>query len=120
MLRWTGFADLTFASSARLAFARALERAETDVHERMPEAWVIDERYVSFTVDVEILFVVMRATRRLLEALVLEATAGEAVMEISEPRERWARAAAPSISKEISTGSEDYDGPGETIRTETL
>ena len=117
-VRWSGFADLTFASSARLAFSRALERAETDVNEHQAQAWVIEDRRISFSIDAETSPHVLEGTRRLLGALVLDAVAGEAVVEVTtSPAERWSRKAALSISKEITVG-EDYDGAGETIRTE--
>jgi hypothetical protein len=119
VVRWTGFADLGFSSSARLAFARALERAETDVHEQTASAWVVDDRRVGFSFDAESSVAVLEGCKRLLDALAIEAHAGEAFIECKEPHEeRWARRAAlPSISKEI-TIVEEYDGPSETIRTE--
>ncbi len=52
-LRWSGYANLAFAESAWLAFARAAELGETDVHEQHPEAWAIDDRRVTFAVETE-------------------------------------------------------------------
>jgi len=115
-VRWTGFADLSFAASARLAFSRALEQAETDAHEHHPEAWVIEDRRIAFSVDAETPRPVLDGTKRLLGALVLEAIAGEVLVEVSTPPERWARKAALSISKEITVGEEHE--AGDTIRTE--
>ena len=118
LVRWTGFADFGFAASARLAFARALERAETDAHEDTPDAWVVEERRVAFSFDGETSVAVLEGCKRLLGALAAEAHAGEVVIETKDPSERWARRAAlPSISKEIAI-VEEYDGPSETIRTE--
>ena len=125
MVRWTGFADFGFAGSARLAFDRALERAETDAHEVAPDAWVLEDRRVAFHFDGDSSIAVLEGVKRLLEALSLEAHAGEAVIECKDPQECWSRRAAVSISKEIAieqTGEgpaidEEYDGPSETIRT---
>ncbi len=118
MARWNAFADLTFAGSAHLAFARAIEHAETDAHLEQQGAWVIEDRRISFSFEGESSLPVLDGTKRLLAALVLEAAAGDVLVETSEPRERWARKAAlPSISKEITIG-EEYDAAGETIRTE--
>lgn len=117
MVRWTGFADLSFAESARLAFARALEAAEADAHGSFPDAWVIEDRRVSFSVTVDTSRPVLEGIQRLLGELVLSAVSGDAFIESELPVERWARrAAAPSISKEISIG-EDEASAGETIRT---
>jgi hypothetical protein len=127
-LRWTGFADLVFAESAHLAFARAVEQAATDVHEHRPESWVIEDRRIAYAEDVDDSTADPRArsvvaspqalegTKRLLAALALQAIAGEAAIEVAMPPERWVvRAAAPSISKELVVG--DDVGEGETIRT---
>ncbi len=113
-LRWTGFADLSFAESAHLAFARAVEQAATDVHEVRPEAWVIEDRRVGYSDDVEASALSLEGTKRLLAALALQAISGEATIQVAMPPERWVvRAAAPSISKELLVG----DDVGETIRT---
>ena len=117
MAHWTGFADLSFTDSARLAFARALDRAETDVDQAHPDAWVIEDRHVAFAFDGDTSRQIVDATKRLLDALVVGAIAGEATLEIDQPRERWTRKAGPSISKEIALVDEDYEGAGETIRT---
>jgi hypothetical protein len=114
-VRWTGFADLTFVDSAHLAFARAAEQAATDVHLDRPEAWVVEDRHVSFSAEIDAGLPVLEGTKRLLGALVLQAISGEAVIEVTQPYERWIlRAAPPSVSKEILVGD---DTTGETIRT---
>jgi hypothetical protein len=113
-VRWTGFADLSFADSAHLAFARAVEQAATDVHELRPEAWVVEDRRVTFSDQVESGQALLEGTKRLLGALVLQAFAGEASIEVAMSAERWVvRAAPPSVSKELVVG----DDVGETIRT---
>lgn len=119
MARWTGYAELSFAQSARLAFARAVDQAETEAHGEFPDAWVIEDRQISFSVTAESSRPVIDGIQRLLGILVLSAVSGEAVVESEQPAERWSRrAAAPSISKEITIGEESADeGAGETIRT---
>src|SRR4051794_12631078 len=119
MVRWTGFADLSFADSARLAFARAVEQAETDAHGDFPDAWMIEDRRISFSLTADTSRPVLDGMQRLLAQLVLGAIAGEVLVETENPSERWARKAAiPSISKEITIGEDLGEvGAGETIRT---
>src|SRR5262245_5686736 len=81
-VRWTGFAALSCPGSAGLAFSRALEQAETDAHEQHPEAWVIEDRRISFSVQADTSRPVLDGTKRLLDALVLEAVAGEVLVEV--------------------------------------
>jgi hypothetical protein len=115
-VRWSGFADLSFGDSAHLAFARAVEQAATDAHELRPEAWVVEDRHVAFSDQVESGQALLEGTKRLLRALTLQAIAGEAAIEVTMPSERWVvRAAPPSVSKELVVG--DDVGAGETIRT---
>lgn len=90
--RFTGFADLTFAQSAHLALARAGEIAQTDVEAQHPSAFAVDERHLQFSIDALASQVEIDGFRRLLEALVLDATTGEASIEV-ESGERWARRA---------------------------
>ena len=114
--RWSGFADLAFAESAGLAFARAAELAETDVHEQHHDAWVIDDRHLSFSLETESGRATIEAMKRFLGLLALQAQEGEATIEIAEPRERWLRrAASPSSSDDLRAAME---GPPEsqTIR----
>jgi hypothetical protein len=104
LLRWSGYADLTFAESAWLAFARAAELGETDVHEQHREAWVIDDRRVVFALDTESSRVTVEAMKRFLGLLALQAAGGEATIEIAEPREVWVRrACAPSFPEGLES-----------------
>lgn len=117
MLRWTGFADLSFAESARLSLARAVEQAETEAHEELPGAWVIEDRRITFSVETETSRATVEGLKRLFGALMMVATSGEVMIEV-EGGERWARkASSPSVSKEIAVG-EERDLAGETIRTQ--
>ena len=122
MVRWTSSVDLEFPDSAHLAFARAAELAETDVHEQYAVAWAIEDRRITFSIEIESGRQVIEAMRRFLTLLALQATAGEAVIEIAFPPERWARRPASlSISKEIvivdGFGSDEDDEPSsKTIR----
>jgi hypothetical protein len=118
---WTGFADLGFSGSARLALVRAHERAETEAQEALLEAWEIDDRHVAFSFEGETSRAVLEGCRRLLEALVLEATSGEALLECRGSHdavgERWVmRAGVPSVSKELVVGDELE--PPSTLRTQ--
>jgi hypothetical protein len=126
MVRWSGFADLEFPDGAQLAFVRAAELAETDVHEQYADAWAIEDRRITFSLDVETGRPALDAIRRFLTLLVREATAGEAVIEIAFPRERWVRRpVALSSSKEIviidGIGTDEDDEPSsKTIRSTSL
>jgi hypothetical protein len=101
--RWSGFADLAFTESARLAFARAAELAETDAHEEHRAAWVIDDQRLTFSIETESSRPVIEGMKRFLGLLALQATSGEVVVEVVNPPERWGRRAAPpSISKELT------------------
>jgi hypothetical protein len=118
-VRWSGFADLGFAESAWLAFARAAELAETDVHEQHQDAWIIDDQHLSFSLQVESSRAVIEAMKRFLSLLALQAQEGEATIEIAEPPERWLRrAASPSTQDELIHD----DGPpqSQTIRVAGL
>jgi len=123
MVRWIGFADLTFPESARLAFDRAAELAETEAHAELPDAWVIEDRRITFSIETDSNRPMIEGIKRMLGALVMLATAGEAHIEVHTSagssgtvQERWARkASTPSVSKEIAV-TEDETAP-ETIRT---
>jgi hypothetical protein len=102
-LRWSGFADLAFAESAWSAFARAAELAETDAHEQCPEAWVIHDRRITFSLATVSSRSLVEGMKRFLGLLALQAESGEAVIEVEAPVERWIRrAASPSVSKELA------------------
>ncbi len=108
LFRWSGFADLVFAESASLAFARAAELAETDVHEQHNDAWVIDDRHLSFSLEAESSRASIDAMKRFLGLLALQAQEGEAAIEIPDTRERWLRAAAsPSSSEDLAVPLDD-------------
>ena len=108
LFHWSGFADLVFAESAGLAFARAAELADTDVHEQHRDAWVIDDRHLSFSLEAESGRTTVEAMKRFLGLLALQAQEGEATIEIAEPRERWLRhAASPSSSEDLRATMED-------------
>lgn len=117
MLRWNGYAELAFAESAWIAFARAVELAEADAHEQHPEAWIIDDRRITFLLETESGRALIEGTKRFLGLLALQAESGEAVIEIAAPSERWVRrAATPSISKELALDPEDEAPESRTIR----
>ena len=122
MVRWSGSAYLEFPHSAHLAFSRASELAETDVHEQYAGAWAIEDHRITFSLEVDTGRQEIEAMRRFLALLALQATAGEAVIEIAFPAERWVRhPAALSSSGEIvpvdGFASDDDDGPAsKTIR----
>jgi hypothetical protein len=90
--RITGYADLTFAESAHLALARAGEIAQTDVEVQHPAAFAIEDRRLQFSIDANASPIEIDGFRRLLEALVRDATTGEASLEV-ETGERWAQRA---------------------------
>jgi hypothetical protein len=123
MVRWSGSVDLEFPDSGHLAFSRAAELAETDVHEQYAGAWAIEDRRITFSLEIDTGRQVIEAMQRFFSLLALQATAGEAVIEIAFPPERWVRRpAAPSFSKEIAIidgiGSDEDDGPAsKTIRS---
>jgi len=117
MMRWSGYADLVFAESAWLAFARAAELAETDVHEEHSGAWVIDDRHLTFSLEHESGRPHVDALERFLGLLAMQAESGEAVIEIAAPSERWVRrAATPSLSREVAVEIEHAGPESRTIR----
>jgi hypothetical protein len=85
-----GFAELVFADSAGLAFAQALERAQTDVDKEAPGAWVVEDRRVRFALDAEVSVASLDAYRRVLEQLVEVAEGGEATLDLASG-EKWSR-----------------------------
>lgn len=122
--RITGFADLTFAQSAHLALARASEIAQTDVEVLHPEAFAVEDRQLQFSVDCLASQVAIDGFRRLLDALVRDATSGEASLEV-ETGERWAlRApvdgAQPSGARALADGPRGQaSGPVDLDESET-
>jgi hypothetical protein len=120
MPRWSGFADFSFPDSAHLAFARAIELAETDTQEQHPDAWVIEDRQVTFSLQAESNRSDIESIERVLDLLALQAIAGEAVVEVAFPPERWVRrASTPPFSGELAIDEGDSEnGPmSKTIRT---
>jgi hypothetical protein len=110
--RWSGFADLAFATSAWIAFARAAELAETDAHEHHPEAWIIHDQRITFSLEATSGRAQIEGMKRFLSLLAMQAESGEAVLEVDAPSERWVRrAATPSISKELSLVADDAEHP---------
>src|SRR5262245_7765154 len=117
-LRWSGFADLVFPGSARLALARAVERAGTDVVEKHPDAWLVEDRRIAFALADETGRAVLESVKRLLEELVDAACGGEAYIETANPVERWARNAKPPMnSEQVQIASEDADSTVPTTRS---
>ncbi len=109
-MRVRGFAELTFGDSARFSFARACERG-SDVTLDHPEAWVVDDRRISFAIDCEMQLGEIDAHRRLLEDLATEAKAGEAYLDV-EGQERWVVVVGQATSGAPggrTSGSEDLE-----------
>ena len=111
LVRWSGWAELTFAQSALLAFARAAELADTDVHEQHPEVWVIDDRRVTFELETEGSRTDVEAMKRFLALLALQAEDGEATVEVAEPRELWQRRAPSAPLRLPGEGGESESPP---------
>jgi len=78
-----------FHESARLSFARACERVARDVSVDHPDAWVVDDRRVSFAIESEMSSADVQHHQRFLEELAGEARGGEAYLA-PEGHERWA------------------------------
>jgi hypothetical protein len=100
MARWTAFADLSFADSAWLAFARAAELAETDAHEQHRAAWVIDDNRIQVSLtNVESGRSMVEGLRRFLGLLALQAVDGEVRIDVLSPRESWVRTPAAASAR---------------------
>jgi hypothetical protein len=113
MVRWTSFADLVFADCAWLAFARAAELAETDVHEQFRGAWVIDDRRIQLSLDdLESGRSAVDGMKRFLGLLALQAIDGEARVVVSRPTERWVCGPASSPATSRRTGREEAPTSG--------
>ena len=121
MLRWTSFADLLFADCAWLAFARAAELAETDVHEQFHGAWLIDDRRIQLSLDhVESGRSVVEGMKRFLGLLALQAVEGETRITIAHPPESWVRCPASSVASP-ARAEKLISGVGErTLRSTTV
>jgi hypothetical protein len=116
-----GHAELTYEESAGLSFARAVERAGSDPSRDFPEAWVVDERRISFSLDADLAPAQLHAHRRLLEELVREASGGEVRLD-DETSGRWdafAGAALQSSQPRDMSGVVGADVDHPTIRTGT-
>jgi hypothetical protein len=97
-----GFAELLFADSAGLAFAQALERAQTDVDREIPGAWLVEDRRVRFALDADVSLSSLDAYRRLLEHLIEMAEAGEANLDLASG-EKWSRHVGDSAAHALGT-----------------
>jgi hypothetical protein len=112
-VRVRGFAELTYADSARLSFARACERAPIDITLEHPHAWVVDDRRISFALDADLAAQDLAAHRALLEDLAKEASSGEAYLD-AEGLERWSLLVGQAVSGvplERTSGAEALDDP---------
>jgi hypothetical protein len=110
MVRWSGFANLIFSDNARLALARAVELAETDLVEEHPGAWLVEDRRIGFSLALESLPSVVEAAKRLLSELADQACEGEAFVETANPLERWVRrASAPLASGTVEATGDNAD-----------
>lgn len=112
-MRVRGFAELTYAESARLSFARACEKAPIDVTLDHPHAWVVDDRRISFALDSELGGADLAAHRALLEDLAKEASSGEAYLDV-EGQERWSLLIGQAVSGvplQRASGAEALDDP---------
>jgi hypothetical protein len=76
-VRVRGFAELVYRDSARLVFARACEACAVDVALDHPEAWVVDDRRISFALDLDLSEAELAAHEALLLDLAAEAASGE-------------------------------------------
>jgi hypothetical protein len=122
MVWWRGNAEFAFDEQGELAMARAVEEAHTDVDHAHPEAWVIEDRRISFHLELDSDVASLDAHKRLLSALAHHATSGEALLFIGSSGagnhatpyglERWHRAASS-----CSVNPEE-DESRDTIRTE--
>ncbi|NUP04433.1 MAG: hypothetical protein HOW73_00040 [Polyangiaceae bacterium] len=87
-MRVRGFAELLYRDSARLSFARACERIDHDVSLDHPEAWVVDDRRISFSMDCDMSLLDLQRYQRLFEELARDAIGGELALE-GEGQPRW-------------------------------
>jgi hypothetical protein len=112
-VRVRGFAELTYAESARLSFARACEKAPADITLEHPHAWVVDDRRISFALDAELTGADLAAHRALLEDLAKEASSGEAYLD-TDGQERWSIIMGQTVSGvplERASGAAAFDDP---------
>lgn len=96
-VRARGFAELTYLESARLVFARVSEKAAFDVTLDHPEAWIVDDRRISFAIEADLTEAEVEAHQRLLEDLAREAANGEAYLDVTG-FERWSLHVGQQVS----------------------
>jgi len=118
-MRVRGFADLSFEESAGLSLARAVERAATDPMHDRPEAWIVEERRISFSFEGELLQTELAAHRRILEELCREASSGEARLE-PENSTRWEVVVAPAKSTAPRAEESGIAGSNSDIEMNTI
>ncbi len=105
-----------FAESARLGFARACEKCPVDVMADHPEAWVIDDRRISFALDAEMSADEVRVYEGLLRELASDATSGEFELRPENaPRVSEVIGLAKSGSPERASGPQDLAETTPTI-----
>lgn len=102
-MRVRAFGELSFATSAGLAFAQATEAAQADPEREHPEAWLIEDRRIGVSFEGELNRVELRALVRVTESLAKSATSGEILIE-SDAGERWQLAAPQPIAGGTGSG----------------
>jgi hypothetical protein len=116
-VRIQGFAELVFEESARLSMARVCERAPVDVSLVHPEAWVVDDRRISFALDATLSEPEVAEYEAFLKDLSSEARSGEFELRVDGQRRVFERiGAVESGSPTRASGPASEDGIRETVR----
>lgn len=98
-MRWSGFVDFEFDSSAHLHFDRALDAAGVTEPPGGASAWVVAERHVRADLAGDAGRATVDAACVIIEALAEVAIRGEAVLETDQHGRRSVRAAAATLTE---------------------
>jgi hypothetical protein len=115
-VRTRGFAELVFDESARLIMARVCERAPVDVTLLHPEAWVIDDRRVSFALDADLSDVELAEYEAFLRDVASEAQVGELELSVDGQRRVFERLGSFDSGSPSRGSGPASDGARPTLR----
>jgi hypothetical protein len=115
-VRIRGFAELVFDDSARLIMARVCERAPVDVTLLHPEAWVVDERRISFAIDTDLSEHELAEYEAFLRDLASEARVGELELSVDGQRRVFERLGSFESGSPSRASGPASDGARPTLR----
>jgi hypothetical protein len=115
-VRVRGYAELVFEESARLIVARVCERAPVDVTLQHPDAWIVDDRRVSFALDADLSDAELADYDAFLRDIAAEAQAGELELCVDGQRRLFERRGSLESGSPARASGPASDAARPTVR----